>query len=353
MPQGKGSLWVAATALLLLAAAGETARPQQPLRVEAAWGHLFRRPAQPPAPADNPLTPAKVALGARLFSDPRLSGGGERSCASCHRPERSMTDGRRRARGLTGASLARNTPSLWNLAWSEALFLGRARALAGSPGAACRSLPPTRWPGIGPASWRGSTPIWISWRQFQAAFAEPAPISKKTWPRPLPATCARSSLLPRASMPGSRGTRRALRPNEVRGFRPFHRQGRVRAVPRGLALHRRSLPRHRPAGQGCAGGVRWPAAPGAHRLQDAEPARAGIYRALHARRLAADAGSRRQRTTPVASRKRPSLAPSLNRACASRASERADLIAFLAHAVERGRPRPPAARRGLIEAPEA
>ena len=75
MPQGKGSLWVAATALLLLAAAGETARPQQPLRVEAAWGRLFRRPAQPPAPADNPLTPAKVALGARLFSDSALVGG--------------------------------------------------------------------------------------------------------------------------------------------------------------------------------------------------------------------------------------------------------------------------------------
>jgi len=130
MPQGKGSLWAAATALLFLAAAADVARPQQPLRVEAAWHLLFRRPAEPPAPPDNPLTAAKVALGARLFSDPRLSGGGDRSCASCHRPERSFTDGRRRARGLTGASLARNTPSLWNLAWSEAYFWdGRAPSL--------------------------------------------------------------------------------------------------------------------------------------------------------------------------------------------------------------------------------
>src|SRR5262245_35480336 len=132
MPQGNGSLRAAATAALLLVAAGVgAARPQEPLRVEAAWRRLFERPAAPPAPPNNPLTAAKVALGARLFSDPRLSGGGERSCASCHRPERSFTDGRRRAVGLTGASLARNTPSLWNLAWSEAYcWDGRAPWLA-------------------------------------------------------------------------------------------------------------------------------------------------------------------------------------------------------------------------------
>ena len=55
MPQGKGSLLrSAATALLLLAAAGEAARPQQPLHVEAAWGRLFPGGRRSARSADNP-----------------------------------------------------------------------------------------------------------------------------------------------------------------------------------------------------------------------------------------------------------------------------------------------------------
>ena len=97
----------------------------------APWRALFRRPATPPpAPADNPLTPDRIALGAKLFADPRLSGSGRRSCASCHRPELAFTDGRRRAQALSGAPLRRNTPSLWNLAWSKHYFWdGRAPSL--------------------------------------------------------------------------------------------------------------------------------------------------------------------------------------------------------------------------------
>ena len=73
---------------------------------------------------------------------------------------------------------------------------------------------------------------------------------------------------------------------------PVHRQGRLRAVPRRLALHRRPLPRHRPARQGSRPRRRARRHAGAHGLQDAGPARAGAHRALHARRLAADAGGR-------------------------------------------------------------
>jgi cytochrome c peroxidase len=39
------------------------------------------------APADNPQTPAKVALGAQLYFDPRLSADNTISCATCHDPE--------------------------------------------------------------------------------------------------------------------------------------------------------------------------------------------------------------------------------------------------------------------------
>jgi cytochrome c peroxidase len=57
--------------------------------------------------------PAAIAFGEALFLEPRLSGTGAVSCASCHRPERSFTDGQRRAAGIAGVD--RNTPSLANV----------------------------------------------------------------------------------------------------------------------------------------------------------------------------------------------------------------------------------------------
>jgi cytochrome c peroxidase len=72
----------------------------------------------PPVPADNPMTRAKVELGRRLFFDPRLSGNGTMSCASCHFPDRAFTDGRRTSPGSTGEMTDRNAPMLVNLAWN-------------------------------------------------------------------------------------------------------------------------------------------------------------------------------------------------------------------------------------------
>jgi cytochrome c peroxidase len=54
--------------------------------------------------------PHAVALGRRLFFDPRLSANGAIACASCHVPARGWTDGRPRALGL--APLDRNTPTV-------------------------------------------------------------------------------------------------------------------------------------------------------------------------------------------------------------------------------------------------
>jgi cytochrome c peroxidase len=56
---------------------------------------------------------AAIALGQRLFADPRLSPDGALSCAACHVPNGTFTDGRER--GIGRAPLARNTPSLWNV----------------------------------------------------------------------------------------------------------------------------------------------------------------------------------------------------------------------------------------------
>jgi cytochrome c peroxidase len=58
--------------------------------------------------------PRAVALGRRLFFEPRLSAGGGIACATCHPPERAWADGRPRGVGL--APLHRNTPSLLDTA---------------------------------------------------------------------------------------------------------------------------------------------------------------------------------------------------------------------------------------------
>jgi cytochrome c peroxidase len=59
--------------------------------------------------------PAAIALGERLFFEPRLSGTGSVLCATCHVPFRQFQDGRPRGRGLE--EVDRNTPSLVNVAF--------------------------------------------------------------------------------------------------------------------------------------------------------------------------------------------------------------------------------------------
>ncbi len=62
-------------------------------------------PMVAPAPADNPATLKKVALGRQLFFDPRLSGDNQMSCATCHMAEKAFTDGLPKARGAGRAAL--------------------------------------------------------------------------------------------------------------------------------------------------------------------------------------------------------------------------------------------------------
>ncbi len=57
--------------------------------------------------------PEAIALGERLFFEPRLSGTGSVLCASCHVPFRQFQDARARGFGLEDVD--RNTPSLMNV----------------------------------------------------------------------------------------------------------------------------------------------------------------------------------------------------------------------------------------------
>ncbi|WP_374464814.1 cytochrome-c peroxidase [Chryseobacterium sp.] len=54
----------------------------------------------------------KAVLGHQLFNDKMLSNNNNRSCATCHIPEKAFTDGLAKAMSLENSELARNTPSL-------------------------------------------------------------------------------------------------------------------------------------------------------------------------------------------------------------------------------------------------
>jgi cytochrome c peroxidase len=115
--------------LAVLSSGGTAPAAIAPERL-AALKRSFARPSFVPAPPDNPGTPAKIALGARLFSDTALSATGSIACASCHDPQLSYSDGVPRGRGVTARRLERRTPSLWNIAFSPLLFWdGRASSL--------------------------------------------------------------------------------------------------------------------------------------------------------------------------------------------------------------------------------
>jgi cytochrome c peroxidase len=83
-----------------------------------------------PAPKDNPLTEARVALGRRLFFDPILSADNTVACASCHRPDHGFSGGTAKPLGIRGQAADRRAPSLFNRAYGRAFFWdGRAASL--------------------------------------------------------------------------------------------------------------------------------------------------------------------------------------------------------------------------------
>lgn len=84
--------------------------------VAAAAGVLaVSAPAAPSAAKETAPAPV-VALGASLFTDPRLSADGRFACASCHRPDAAFAEpGVARPLGSDGRPLETNAPSLFDL----------------------------------------------------------------------------------------------------------------------------------------------------------------------------------------------------------------------------------------------
>jgi cytochrome c peroxidase len=92
---------------------------------------IFSPDALLPAPGKTESSASLITLGRQLFSDPSLSTNSKKSCASCHNPERSFTDGLPSSIAFDGHHrLDRNAPTLlysgfqYNQFWD-----GRARTL--------------------------------------------------------------------------------------------------------------------------------------------------------------------------------------------------------------------------------
>ncbi|HET9645410.1 MAG TPA: cytochrome c peroxidase [Burkholderiaceae bacterium] len=83
-----------------------------------------------PIPEQNANTPARVELGRSLFFDPRISGNGAISCATCHNPTLGWSDGLKTAVGMNGKVLPRATPTVVNTAYNtQFMWDGRKKSL--------------------------------------------------------------------------------------------------------------------------------------------------------------------------------------------------------------------------------
>lgn len=130
-PHARSRIIGAIVACSMFAGAAMAAGPKEATRVPAPTAaDLAWRLPEVKAPADNATTPARVELGRTLFFDPRLSGNGTVSCASCHHPSLGWADGLRTGVGIHGQTLGRNTPTVVNTAFNtQFMWDGRKKSL--------------------------------------------------------------------------------------------------------------------------------------------------------------------------------------------------------------------------------
>ncbi len=79
-------------------------------------------PDAAPSPDDNKYSEKRANLGKQLFFDPRLSGTGQVTCASCHFPERGWADGLPTAVRFQGKNVGLATPTIINLGYNDVLM---------------------------------------------------------------------------------------------------------------------------------------------------------------------------------------------------------------------------------------
>lgn len=208
-------------------------------RLGAACAVVFacsvpRLPAAPlglppvPVPSDNPQTPAKIALGDRLFHDKRFSSTGKVACANCHKADLVFTDGLKVSEGIHKLRGTRNAPTVVNAAYMKTLFWdGREPDLEGQ----------SQQPFVNPVEMGLKThePILRIVRtdpKYVAAFRRVFGKSgaEVTMAEVAQAIASFERTLVSGDSPFDRyyfaGDRRAMTPAQIRGFEVFVNQGR-------------------------------------------------------------------------------------------------------------------------------
>jgi cytochrome c peroxidase len=211
----------AASAMLLAPAADAVSGGIGPTTVPAATSadSAWKLPAVAPMPAGNQGNAARVQLGKALFFDPRLSGNGASSCATCHNPSLGWSDGQKTAVGFGGAILGRATPTIVNTAFNtQFMWDGRKKSLedqALGPMKAPEEMN-TNFPQV--IERLGSLPGYRA--MFERAYPG-EPIGEETIAKALAAfertVISRDSALDRWVA----GDRKALTPEQWRGYQVF------------------------------------------------------------------------------------------------------------------------------------
>ena len=73
-------------------------------------------------PKDNEITPARIALGRKLYFEPKLSADGTVSCATCHDVTRGFSDQRPASEGIGGQFGTKNSPTVMNITLLHTMF---------------------------------------------------------------------------------------------------------------------------------------------------------------------------------------------------------------------------------------
>jgi cytochrome c peroxidase len=177
-----------------------------------------------PLPLTSATDPARVALGARLFQDVRLSGRNTRACATCHQLARGGADGLPQPKAADGTFGRRNALSIFNVAFNMAYHWdGVAPTLEAQAERVLLS------PAVMDTTWPKLLEKLRADPDYTAAFTAtyPAGLTKANVLNAI-ATYERSLITPNARFDAYlRGQRQALSAEEAQGYQLFKDYGCV------------------------------------------------------------------------------------------------------------------------------
>jgi cytochrome c peroxidase len=219
--KSKSIAWASgmAWAVALLALTAQAKAAEAPLMEKVH--QVFKPLPQNMATEEFPIDATRVALGRKLFFDPRLSLDGTVSCATCHRPALYGTDALPKSIGAEHRLNARNAPTVLNAALQfKAHWIGDRQNVEEQ---AIKSL-------TGHASFGNPDPATVIQKikalsgyeeEFKQAFSnEPEPVKPENWGKAIGAY-ERTLVTPSPFDAFLKGNAKALSPQAQHGLKTF------------------------------------------------------------------------------------------------------------------------------------